>query len=117
MLSKDYLLWEKFSYLFPLFIYTFIGVALILFETDLSTALLVYIIFFIMIIAGTYKFKHIIIPSLILLVSPFLVLFREEWKIRIISTFNPFKYMTKEGYQIAQSLIAVGSGGFLEQVT
>ncbi|MCX8095591.1 MAG: FtsW/RodA/SpoVE family cell cycle protein [Caldisericia bacterium] len=111
-LSRDYLLWQKFSYLLPLFFYIFLGTALILFETDLSTAMLVYIIFFIIIFTGTYKFKHIIIPSLILAISPFVILSKEEWRMRIISTLNPFKYITKEGYQIAQSLIAIGSGGF-----
>lgn len=111
-LSRDYLLWEKFTYLLPLFFYIFLGVALILFETDLSTAMLIYIVFFLIIFAGTYKFKHIIIPSLILAISPFVILLREEWRMRIISTLNPFKYMTDEGYQIAQSLIAIGSGGF-----
>jgi len=112
ILSRDYLLWVKFTYLLPLYFYVFLGIALILFETDLSTSMLVYIIFFFIIFLGTYKFKHIIIPSLILAFSPFVIFLREEWRMRIISLLNPFKYMTEEGYQIAQSLIAIGSGGF-----
>lgn len=112
ILSKDYLLWERFTYLLPLFFYIILGVALVLFETDLSTAMIIYIIFFIMIIVGTYKIKHLIIPSIILFLSPFLVFLKDEWRMRIISTLEPFKYMTKDGYQIAQSLIAIGSGGF-----
>jgi cell division protein FtsW len=88
-----------------------LGVTLILFETDLSTSMLIYLIFFLMILVGTYKFKHIIIPSSILILFPVAILMKEEWRIRIISTLNPFKYITNEGYQVAQSLIAIASGG------
>jgi cell division protein FtsW len=110
-LSKDYLLWERFFYLIPLIFYTLLGVALILFETDLSTAMIIYLIFFIILFVGTYKIKHLIIPSIFIFLSPILIMMKDEWRIRIISTFQPFKFITKEGYQIAQSLIAIGSGG------
>ncbi|MDI6861101.1 MAG: FtsW/RodA/SpoVE family cell cycle protein [Caldisericia bacterium] len=111
VLTRDYLLWKRFTYLLPLFLYIFLGVTLILFETDLSTSMLIYLIFFLMILVGTYKFKHIIIPSSILILFPVAILMKEEWRIRIISTLNPFKYITNEGYQVAQSLIAIASGG------
>ena len=39
------------------------------------------------------------------------VLFREYQRHRVISFLNPWEYSTKEGYQLVQSLLAMGSGG------
>ncbi|HOC53146.1 MAG TPA: FtsW/RodA/SpoVE family cell cycle protein [Caldisericia bacterium] len=111
ILSKDYFLWEKGRDLFPLISLAFIGVMLIIFETDFSTAVLTYLIFLSLLFVGTYKTKHFYIPFSLLIFAPIFVLLRKDWLNRIIGTLYPFKMITKEGYQIVQSLIAIGSGG------
>lgn len=39
------------------------------------------------------------------------VLLREYQRHRVISFLNPWEYSTREGYQLVQSLLAIGSGG------
>jgi len=112
VLSKDYYLWEKGRHLFPLIFLAFIGVILIVFETDFSTGVLTYLIFLSVLYIGTYKTKHFYIPFSLLIFAPIVVFLKKEWLNRIIGTLYPFKKLTQEGYQIAQSLIAIGSGGF-----
>jgi len=112
ILSKDYLLWEKGRYIFPLISLAFLGVILIVFETDFSTGVLTYLIFLSVLFIGTYKTKHFYIPLSLLSFAPIVVLLKKEWLNRITGTLYPFKKLTEEGYQIAQSLIAIGSGGF-----
>lgn len=113
ILSKDYFLWEKGRYIFPLIFLAFVGVALIVFETDFSTGILIYLIFLSLLFVGTYKTKHFYIPLSLLTFAPILVFIKKEWLSRITGTLYPFKKLTEEGYQIAQSLIAIGSGGIL----
>lgn len=110
-LSKDYYLWEKGRYLLPLFLFVFIGVLLIMFETDFSTSVLVYLIFLVLLFVGTYKDKHFLLPFSFSFLIPIFIIFKKEWLNRIIGSLYPFKRLTEEGYQIVQSLIAVGSGG------
>lgn len=111
VLSTDYYLWEKGRNLFPLIFLALTGVALIIFETDFSTGVLIYLIFLSILFVGTYKNKHFIIPSFFLIFAPVLIFLKKDWYSRIIGTLYPFKRLTEEGYQIAQSLIAIGSGG------
>lgn len=91
-----------------------ITLGLILAERDLGTPSLMGAVFmFMLIVAGT-NWKYIFGP--ILLISPlvihqlFFVAYRRE---RIFSFLDPFADAGGAGYQLVQSFLAVGSGGWL----
>ena len=58
--------------------------------------------------------KYFIYSSLILFISlPFIISFLKPYqKLRILTFFNPDRDPLGAGYQIIQSKIAIGSGGF-----
>jgi len=110
VLSSEYLLWKKWRYLFPLILYSGIGILLIVFEKDLSTGALTYLLLLSMLYIGTWNKKHFLIPLSVSLLFPIIIKLNKTWWERIIYTLQPFKYNTDKSYQIAQSLIAIGSG-------
>lgn len=113
ILSSEYLLWKKWRYIFPLIVYSGIGILLIVFEKDLSTGALVYFLLMFMLYIGTWNKKHFLVPLSVSLLFPVFIKLNKIWWERIIYTLQPFKHNTDKSYQIAQSLIAIGSGGLL----
>ena len=106
------------------FIYSGLVVALpmglIMIQPDLGTSLVFIAIFFgVMYVAGAEN-KHMITVILLgLLVLPFLWKFglHDYQKTRLLVFLNPESpaYRTEGGYQVVQSMIAIGSGKFLGQ--
>ena len=87
---------------------------LVIIQPDLGTAILIALSgIFVMWIAGL-KIKYFIYSSLIILVSaPFVISFLKPYqKVRILTFLNPERDPLGAGYQIIQSKIAIGSGGF-----
>jgi cell division protein FtsW len=83
-------------------------------EPDLSTAMLYTLVMAIVLFAGGVRIGHFLV--LAMLAIP--VLWHEAERLhyvllRTISFFDPGGAPSKVGYQLRQSLIAVGSGGFL----
>lgn len=87
-------------------------VVLVCLEPDLGTALLIGLVLFVMQFAAgiPVKFQSLTIAtSLPVLAYQLLhVSFRVQ---RLRAFLNPFDYQYKEGFQVVQSLIAIGSGG------
>jgi len=86
--------------------------ALILIEPDYGTSFLIMCISIILMFVGGASIKHIlgiiafsIPPAVVLLLSGY---HRE----RLLSFLDPWSYYHGAGYQLIQSLIAIGSGGF-----
>ena len=90
-----------------------ITLGLILAERDFGTPFLMGIVFVCMLLVAGMRFLHILVPAAIL--SPliiqqlFFVGYRRE---RIFSFLNPFATESSTGYQLVQSFLAVGSGGW-----
>ncbi len=90
-----------------------ITLGLILAEKDFGTPFLMGIVFVSMILVAGARFVHLLLPGLI--ISPliihqlFFVAYRRE---RIFSFLNPFAKEGGTGYQLVQSFLAVGSGGW-----
>ena len=90
-----------------------ITLALILAEKDIGTPFLMGVVWFSMVIVAGARFWHFLLPGLIL--SPlviqqlFFVGYRRQ---RIFSFLNPFATEGSTGYQLVQSFLAVGSGGW-----
>ena len=85
---------------------------LILLQPDLGTAVLIFAVAIFMLFAGGARIKYIF-SSVLLAVPAFTYLIiNKPYRVRrIISFINPWKHKADAGYQLVQSLIALGSGG------
>ena len=92
-----------------------LGIAgfLLLLQPDTDTFVVLFISLMTMFIAGGGKFRHLSLIMLIAIVGLCaLVLSRPYLKERIVTFIHPAGDPLGAGYQIQQSLIAIGSGGF-----
>ena len=90
-----------------------ITLALILAEKDLGTPTLMGGVFVLMLLAAGARLWHFLLPGLIL--SPLIIhqlLFVAYRRERLFSFLNPFASEGSSGYQLVQSFLAVGSGGW-----
>ena len=102
-------LWSTFM---PCAIVTGALAALIVIEPDLGTAMMLCIMFLVVIYTAGARFKHLAIvgaPALLALAG---LLIFVPFRIRRLITFlDPWADPQGSGFQVVQSLIAVGSGG------
>ena len=86
---------------------------IVLFERHLSGAIIILLVGVIMVYVGGAKLKQIIASGLILGVPATIVaILMEPYRVkRVVSFVDPFADMKDTGYQIVQSLYAIGSGG------
>ena len=90
-----------------------ITLGLILAEKDIGTPTLMGAVFVFMLLVAGARLKHLAIPAIA--ISPlvihqlFFVGYRRE---RIFSFLDPFATAGSSGYQLVQSFLAVGSGGW-----
>jgi len=84
-------------------------------QPDLGTALMLLIIFISMILFVGIRIKDLLIAgsSGLLLVPLAWFFFKDYQKERILTFFDPERDPLGSGYHIIQSMIAIGSGGFL----
>ncbi|MBO0962579.1 FtsW/RodA/SpoVE family cell cycle protein [Neobacillus sp. MM2021_6] len=104
----------------PPLVYLFIVCALIIFQPDFGTAFIIMVIASMIILCSGMNFKSIaklVILALIILLPIILVswgkFFSDEQLSRFAVLENPFseKYIKDEGFHLANSYIAIGSGG------
>ncbi len=91
------------------------SLVLILLQPDFGSFILVFLttLFFVFIINTNFKHYLIFGISFILLISCFwLFIFDNIQKDRILSFLSPLSDPLNTGYQVTQSMIAIGSGGF-----
>lgn len=96
-----------FSYLLP--------AALILQQPDLGTTLVITAIWLTQLFIAAIPWRYVIIGSIICLASlPLAYSNLKEYQVDRLTTFlNPFADPLGSGYNVIQSMIAVGSGGIL----
>jgi cell division protein FtsW len=88
-------------------------IALIGKEPDFGTALTLACIVLIMLLVGGTRFTYILISLCLAVPLAVVMVLRDPKKFsRILSFLDPFKYGQDVGYQLKQSLLAIGSGGF-----
>ena len=89
------------------------AMALMIFiQRDLGGAAVLGLILTVLLIAGGAKFKHLF--YLFAAIIPFGIwkIFSEAYRLNRIRAFmDPWKYRSDEGYQITESIMAIGSGG------
>ena len=85
---------------------------LILQQPNLSTAGSIMIVAILMMLLAGAKWKHLSLMGVAGLAVGFAYAWVEPYRReRLLSFRNPFAQMSDEGYQLSQSLIAIGSGG------
>jgi cell division protein FtsW len=87
---------------------------LIFLEPDLGTVIVLCAVFVTVYFAGGAKILHIGAVSLALLSVGVAALVLAPWRLeRLMAFMDPFKKADTSGYQVVQSLYAIGSGGVL----
>ncbi|MBA3046988.1 rod shape-determining protein RodA [Patescibacteria group bacterium] len=93
---------------------TFVFIALVLLQPDFGSALILFLLWFSMVALAGFKKKYFIVIVLILsilMAGGWTFIFKDYQKQRVITFINPSNSPLKQGYNVAQSIIAVGSGG------
>ena len=92
----------------------FIPVILVISQPDLGTSILIALSGLIVLWLGGVKIKYFFMSFLALLISlPFIIsILKPYQKLRILTFLDPDRDPLGAGYQIIQSKIAIGSGGF-----
>ena len=87
-------------------------VALIMLQPDLGTALSIIVIVGAMVFAAGINYRYIVGLMLVALPAAYIVLMSADYRRRRIEVFlDPWKDPLGDGFQVIQSLIAVGTGG------
>jgi cell division protein FtsW len=101
----------KYS-LLPISVVVGAVVGLILLQPDLGTALSILIIASAMVFAAGINYRYIIGLLLVSLPAAYIVLVSADYRRRRLMVFlNPWEDPLGDGFQVIQSLIAVGTGG------
>ncbi len=105
---------QSYRYLVIPVILLIIPCYLVIAQPDLGTSILIAGSGIVVIWIAGLNIKYFVYSSLLLLVSfPFIVsILKPYQKARILTFFNPDRDPLGAGYQIIQSKIAIGSGGF-----
>jgi len=91
-------------------------ILLILKQPNLSTASLTGILFWVMGLCGGVKLSSLCsFASIGLITGSISILNNEYQKLRVTSFINPWKDQQENGFQLVQSLLAIGSGGLFGQ--
>lgn len=89
---------------------------LIILEPDLSTAVIIAAIIFSMLFVAGANFKYIFVLLALTVPALKLLIFSVEYRLERFTAFlDPWKDASGDGYQIIQSLLALGSGGIFGQ--
>ena len=101
-----------FTGLAPLFLLPGAMFLLILLQPNLSTAGSILIVTAVMAMLAGARWLHLgMIGAGGLMLGAFYAMSEDYRRARLMSFRDPFAYMTNEGYQLSQSLLAFGSGG------
>ena len=101
-----------FTGLVPLFIVPGAMFLLILLQPNLSTAGSILIVAAVMVLMAGARWLHMgLIGVAGAALGMFYALSEDYRHARLLSLLDPFAYLTNEGYQLSQSLMAFGSGG------
>lgn len=113
--SSRYIDFGLIRHIFISGFYVFIPTLLVLFQPDLGSAALLIVIWIgIMLISGI-RARHLLIVLMIFSILAGLswgIFLKDYQKARILTFLSPSKDLLGYGYNVNQSIIAIGSGGF-----
>jgi len=96
-------------------LFTGIFVVLVILQPDLGSALIFLVLWISFLLLSRVKKSHLAILFLILIIlalSSWFLILKDYQKDRIITFINPSADSLKSGYNVIQSVIAIGSGNF-----
>jgi len=100
------------QYTGPLFVMWGFSMVLLIFQKDLGTAMIFFGTFLAMIYIATGRWSYIFSGSFLFLVGAGLCYFLfSHVRVRVATWLDPWSDIDGKGYQIIQSLFAIGSGG------
>ena len=87
---------------------------LVFLEKDLGTTVVLCAIFSVVYFAAGARLTHIATVAAVMVLGGAGAIFFAPWRVaRLMAFMDPFKYADDQGYQVVQSLYAIGSGGVL----
>ncbi len=114
--SRRHIEIARIKHLFISAIYVLIPVVFIMIQPDFGSAMVILALWAGMALVSGISKKHIIVVlgiATVVFIFSWLFLFKPYQKARIITFVNPTSDIRGSGYNAYQSVIAVGSGGFL----
>ncbi|MDO5536379.1 MAG: putative lipid II flippase FtsW [Desulfovibrionaceae bacterium] len=97
----------------PPFLVTFVFCGLLLLQPDFGSAVVLAMLLFFMCIAGGTRFIYLIISFFMAIGGAAALAILEPYRMRRLMAFlDPFEDKANTGYQLVQSLLAIGSGSF-----
>ena len=82
-------------------------------SNDLGAALIFYVTYVVMLYDATHRHRYLILGGVCALVAGVGAYFViSHVKVRVDVWINPFKYIDGKGYQLVQSIFAIGNGGW-----
>ncbi|WP_423241286.1 stage V sporulation protein E [Petroclostridium xylanilyticum] len=101
-----------FTGLMPYLMILGVVAALVILEPHLSGTVVIALVSVILLFAAGARIFHFVILSLPAIAGLVIAVIVEPYRMRrIVSFLNPWEYKMNEGWQIIQSLYAIGSGG------
>ncbi len=98
--------------LLPIAVVVGLVVALVLLQPDMGTALSIVLIAATMVFAAGINYRYIVGLALVMLPAAYIIVMSAAYRRRRIEVFlNPWEDPLGDGFQVIQSLIAVGTGG------
>ena len=93
-------------------VFCFFG-ALVMLQPDMGTTITMAILTGSILFVGGIRMRHMAVVGSIAVVAGTILAFAEPYRrARLMSFVDPFEHYKEGGYQVAQSLIAFGSGGW-----
>ena len=113
ILAKNYNKVKKFTGILPVLIAGGLTCALIILEPNMSITICVALTMIIMLIVGGASFKHFLLIGVPMVALAVLLILIEPYRLkRLLAFIDPWSSAQAEGFQLVQSLYAVGSGGW-----
>lgn len=104
----------SFKMLLPVFIMWGLSLLIVVFESDLGSALLFFTIFVVMLYVCTGRISYVLVALLLLIVGAVGCYFLfHHVRVRFDIWLDPFKDPQGDGMQIVQSLYSLADGGFV----
>lgn len=112
-LAKHYDKVKKFKGILPVLCAGGVTCLLIILEPNMSITICVALTMIVMLIVGGARFKHFLIIAIPMIVLAVVLILIEPYRLkRLLAFIDPWSSAQDEGFQLVQSLYAVGSGGW-----
>lgn len=104
---------NTFKTVFITAVVALVHIVILVFCKDLGSSLILFLIYVLMTYVATKKFRYILIGTGFLAAAAVLAYkFFAHVRVRVSTWLNPWADIDNKGYQITQSLFAIGTGGW-----